>query len=346
MASRRWRGPAVPYAVVCRMPRGHAGRSTPVRTETLLSAVEWLRRHSGPLAAVALVVTWSSGFVGAELGARAGAAPVTLLGWRFTLLSAVLVLVAVARRAPRPSWEAWRRQTVLGVLCQAVYLILIFEGVSRGVDGGTAALIAAAQPLLVATVAGPLLGERSTWVMWVGMVLGLAGVVVVVSGDLGAASTAWWAYLLPTAGMLCLASGTVLARRWHPPEDLLQTLMMQSVVTAVLMMAGAVLTGQAAPPAEGDFWVAVAWLVVLASLGGYMMYVFVTKTAGATVVSTLLYLTPPTTMLWVFLMFGEPVTPLGVVGMVISAVGVVLVMRGRRSPAPEPIEAAAGSRRS
>jgi drug/metabolite transporter (DMT)-like permease len=285
---------------------------------------------------VALVVTWSSGFIGAELGSRAGAAPLTLLGWRFTLLAAALVLVAVARRAPRPSWRAWRRQAALGTLCQAGYLIFVFEGVSRGVHGGTAALIAALQPLLVATVAGPLLDERSSARMWGGMLLGLAGVVIVVSGDLGVNRTPWWTYLLPTSGMLCLASGTVLARRLRPPEDLFQTIMMQSVVTAVLMMGPALVSGQAGPPADWHFWRAIAWLLVLASLGGYVMYVFVNKTEGPTIVSTLLYLTPPTTMLWAFLMFGEPVTSVRLLGLFVSAVGVVIVLCGRRALTSQP----------
>jgi drug/metabolite transporter (DMT)-like permease len=303
-----------------------------------MRAVEKLQRNAGPLASVALVITWSSGFVGAELGSRAGAAPFTLLGWRFMLLSALLLVAALVVRAPRPSWRAWRRQTILGALCQAGYLICVFEGVAHGVHGGTAALIAALQPLLVATVAGRLLGERSSASMWGGMVLGLAGVAIVVSGDLDASEVAWWAYLLPTVGMVCLASGTVLARRWQPPEDLLQTITMQSIVTAVLMMSGALATGQAAPPADPGFWGAVAWLLVLASLGGYVMYVFVNKTEGATVVSTLLYLTPPTTMLWVFVMFGEPVTWLGLLGLGVSAAGVLLVLTGRPRPVSPQLE--------
>jgi drug/metabolite transporter (DMT)-like permease len=284
-----------------------------------------------------LVVTWSSGFVGAELGSRADAAPVTLLGWRFSLLAAMLVLVAVARGVPLPPWRAWRRQAVLGALCQAGYLTFIFEGVSKGVHGGTAALIAALQPLLVATVAGPILGERSSARMWLGMLLGLAGVVIVVSGDLDRTQSALGIYLLPTAGMLCLASGTFLARRLSPPEDLFETITMQAVVTAVLLMIPAVATGQAAPPADPRFWTAVAWLILLASLGGYVMYVFVNKTEGATVVSTLLYLTPPTTMLWVFLMFGEPVTVVGLLGLAVSAAGVLLVLHERRALRNRPL---------
>ncbi len=292
----------------------------------------FLRERARIISSVALVVTWSSGFVGAELGSRAHAAPLTLLGWRFMLLAALLVLLTRLRRTPWPSWRAWRRQAVLGMLCQAAYLVFVFEGVTRGVPGGTAALIAALQPLLVATVAGPLLGEHSNPRNWLGMFLGLAGVAVVVSGDLGVTNAPVWVYFLPIAGMLCLASGTVLERRVRPRESLLETIMMQSVVTAALLMVLALAFGQATPPASLEFWRAVLWLIVLASLGGYVIYVFVARTQGATTVSTLLFLTPPTTMFWVFVMFGTHVTVAGMVGLAISGIGVWLALGGRRDP--------------
>lgn len=285
----------------------------------------------------ALVVTWSSGFVGAELAARAGAAPVSVLGARFTLLVLLLVpvllVVSRRRRTALPGAAAWRRQVAIGVLCQPVYLLLVFEGVAHGVPGGTASLIAALQPLLVATVAGRLLGETTTSRTWIGLTLGLVGVAVVVSGDVGLSGAPWWAYLLPLAGMLGLTSGTVLTRRLAPPETVLETITMQSVVTAVVLDVIALVTGQADVPLTWGFWRAVLWLVVLASLGGYVCYVHVTRTQGATVVSTLLYLTPPTTMLWVFLMFGVPVPLVGFVGLAVCAVGVLLVLSARRRQA-------------
>lgn len=291
-----------------------------------------LRRNAGHVASVGLVLMWSSGFVGAVLGTRAGGTPLQLLGWRFTILGVGLALVALLLRVDLSDRRAWGRQALLALLCQAGYLFLVFEGISRGVNGGTAALIAALQPLLVATVAGRLLGERTTAGMWIGMLLGMAGVVVVVSGELGAASTAaapWWAYLFPAAGMLSLATGTVLTQRLRPPEGLMQSITMQSVVTGVVLMAAATLTGQVVPPTDTGFWAAVLWLVCLSTLGGYVLYVFVTRTQGATVVSVLLYLTPPTTMVWVMLMFGVPITLWAVVGMAVSAVGVVTVLRSR-----------------
>jgi drug/metabolite transporter (DMT)-like permease len=117
-----------------------------------------------------------------------------------------------------PSAAAVRRQAVLGVLCQVTYLGLVFTGVREGVPAGIAALIAALQPMLVATAAGPLLGERTDRWQRVGLVLGLCGVVLVVGGDLGGGQAPVWAYLLPVAGMLSLASGTVL-ERWKPTES-------------------------------------------------------------------------------------------------------------------------------
>lgn len=296
-------------------------------------------RHAAPLASAGLVVTWSSGFVGAELSTRASVAPLTVLGWRFLLLGAGLVVVCLAAGTPLGSWRSWVRQGTLAALCQAVYLSCVFEGIHHGVAGGTAALIAALQPLLVATVAGRLLGERSTAVMWVGMVLGLSGVAVVVSGDLESSGTPAWAFALPAAGMLSLAAGTVLTRRLHPPETILQSITMQAVVTAVLIMGAAAIAGQAGPPTHPKGWLAILWLIAFASLGGYVLYIHVTRTLGATVVSTLLYLTPPTTMLWAFAMFGEPITGLGILGLIVSGAGVFLVLHGRRSgrePSPPP----------
>ena len=300
-------------------------------------AREALRRNVGHLASVALVVMWSSGFVGAELGVRSGGTPLQLLSWRFTILAAMLLTVCLVLRVDLTDRRAWGRQAIIGLLSQAAFLYLIFEGVNNGVDGGLAALIASLQPLLVATVAGRILGERITPVMWIGMVLGLAGVAVVVSGDLGNGSAQWWAYLLPLIGMLSLTAGTVLTQRLRPTESLLQSITMQIVVAAIVLVASSLLVGQATVPSDVDFWLAVTWLVLLSTLGGYALFVFVTRTRGATVASVLLYLTPPTTMLWVWLMFGVPITPVAVVGMAISAIGVAMVLRSRAAAAAQGV---------
>lgn len=286
------------------------------------------------IASVGLVITWSSGFVGAELAHRADGEPITVLAWRFVVLAGILVAAMLALRRPWPGRASWLRQGTIGLLSQACYLLAVFEGVRFGVDGGTAALIAALQPLLVATVAGRLLGEHASRWTWLGMALGLAGVALVVSSRLGTSEAPWWAYLVPFAGVLCLGTGTVLQRRWAATDDLLQTIAVQSLVAGAALMLVALLRGHAAPPATPEQWGAVLWLVVLASLGGYGLYVTVTRSHGATFVSTLLYLTPPTTMLWVLLVFGVPLPPLGLLGLAVAAAGVAIVLLARRRGRP------------
>ncbi len=163
---------------------------------------------------MALVVLWSSGFIGAELGTRQAPAS-TLLAWRYLVAAGILIALCVWRHE-RVGAAGVRRQIVLGILCQATYLGLTVSGVGLGVPSGTAALIAALQPLVVIALAALVLAERARLAQLLGLALGLAGVVLVVSGDLTAGDAPWWAYVLPFAGMLSLAAGTVLQQRWRP----------------------------------------------------------------------------------------------------------------------------------
>lgn len=276
----------------------------------------------------AFVVLWSSGFIGAELGTRDAGAD-TLLAWRY-LFAAALLWAAVAATRTRLPAGASRRQVVLGMLGQVGYLGCVVTGVGLGVPAGTVALVAALQPLVVATAAAPLLGERTTPWQRVGLVAGLAGVALVVAGDIGPGTAPWWAFLLPIGGVLSLSTATVLERRIRPPESPLAVLALQASTAAVAFTAAAAFNGHLAPPAEPTFWVAVAWVIVLSTFGGYGSYLLVLQRSGATRVSTLLYLTPPTTMVWSWLMFGDVPGVLTLPGVAVCAAGVWLVLRKPR----------------
>ena len=127
--------------------------------------------------------------------------------------------------------------------------------------------------------------------------------------------------------------GTVVSKKIKPPESLLQTITMQAALSAVVFTVVAVLTGQAQVPENTGTWVAIGWLILVPSIAGYGLYVYVTHAFGATVVSTLLYLTPPTTMIWAHLMFGDPIYLAGLIGLAVSALGVIIVLRTRRAMA-------------
>jgi drug/metabolite transporter (DMT)-like permease len=275
---------------------------------------------------ILFVLFWSSGFVGAELGT--GYAPAdTLLAWRYVIAAVLLWAVVLLRRRSVPR-GAVGRQAVLGALGQAAYLGGVVTGVGLGVPAGTAALVAALQPLVVAA-AGPLVGEHTTVRQRTGLGAGLVGVALVVAGDLGPGTAPWWAFLLPFGGMLALSTSTLLERRMRPPETPLVAMALQVTTAAALFWPVTALLGHAAPPADPGFWGAVAWVVLLSTFGGYGTYLLVLREHGATRVSVLLYLTPPVTMLWAFLMFGEAPGIWAAPGVALAALGVWLVV-GRR----------------
>lgn len=253
---------------------------------------------------LALVVLWSSGFVGAQLGARQ-ASTLTLLTWRYLVSTTILLLVCLAVRPAVVRGEVWR-QVALGLLCQIGYLLPVYLGVGHGVRGGTVSLIAAVQPLLVAVASGPLLGERTSVRQRAGLVIGFVGVLLVVGGDLRGGHAPWWAYLLPIAGVISLAAGTMLGRAWRTGSFLL-SLTVQTATAAATMLVLSTLTGRLLPPVTAGFGVAVGWVAVLSGLGGYGAYLIVLRSQGATAVSSWLYLTPPVTMLWTWLMFGDKI---------------------------------------
>ena len=279
-----------------------------------------------------LIVCWSSGFVGAELATRE--APVTtVLVWRTALAAVLLGGVALVRR-DRVAPGSLLSQACLGLLIQAIYLGGVFAAAGAGVSAGTSALVGALQPLLVAALAVPLLGERTSGRQRVGLLIGGGGVALVVAGDLGAGAAPPAAFLLPVAALLALATGTVLQRRWGSAGSLVVALAVQSAVAAVVFGAVGAVRGELLPPADAGFWVAMAWLVLLSALGGYGSYLFVVRRSGATRASTLLYLTPPATAAWAWLMFDQAPGPTALPGVLVSGVGVALVLRGARTVPP------------
>ena len=294
--------------------------------------------RSRAFAEVGFVVMWSSGFIGAKIGTQEASTP-TLVAWRF-LLAASFLLVAMfllRRKWPDPSEVVVH--CAIGFLSQGVYLSGVVGAVEFGVGAGTTALVAALQPLLAASLAGPVLGEHVRGRQWVGLVMGLVGVVVVVGSDMrpgeqvatGSAAPVW-AYALPFVGMAGLVAATLLERRASLKTNLetsLDTaLTIQCTVSAVLFGAMAVFWGGLEPPGDGRFWLAVLWTAVLSTFGGYGFYWLNLKLSSVARVSGLVYLTPPTTMVWAYLMFGESIGLLAVLGLAVCFIGVLLASWG------------------
>ncbi|MFD6288157.1 DMT family transporter [Streptomyces sp. NPDC060205] len=287
------------------------------------------------LLSIAFVGAWSSGFIGAKLGAGS-ASTVTLLMWRFLPLALVLGVVALSTARSRSSWRGLGprdllRQAGVGLLSQSGYLLTVYYAIELGVSSGTTALIDGTQPLVAGALAGPLLGVAVSRTQWLGLGLGVAGVAVVTTADAGAATgVVWWAYLVPFLGMLSLVAATFLDRRSRADAGPMVSMTVHAVTSAVVFTVLAALGGGLTPPADGSFWTAVVWLVTLSTFGGYGLYWLILRRSGVTKVNTLMFLMAPVTAVWGALMFGEPFGAQTAAGLGLGLLAVAVVHRGGR----------------
>lgn len=285
-----------------------------------------MRTYGQAAAGAGFVLMWSSGFAGATLGTRFAPAT-TLLFWRFVVATALLAGWWLLVRRRRMSRREIVVHAVIGVLSQGGYLYAIVWSAELGVPAGTAALVASLQPVVGMAAGGVLLGESVTGRQWAGLVTGLGGVALVVSGRLSAGDgVPPFAYLLPFFAMLSLVIATFVERKAAPVSPLADALVVQCTTSTALFTVPALATGTMALPEGAGFWFAVAWVVVLSTFGGYGFYWLNLRYGSVARVSGLLYLTPPTTMLLGYLMFGQALGLAGLAGLLVCSAGVVLVL--------------------
>lgn len=291
------------------------------------------------LLSIAFVLCWSSGFIGAKLGAGSASA-VTILMWRFLPLALILgAIAAVAAVAARATWRGLTarslgRQVLIGALSQSGYLLTVYYAIQLGVSSGTTALIDGVQPLVAGALAGPLLHQYVSRRQWIGLLLGVAGVALVTTADASAGGdVAWWAYLVPFLGMLSLVAATYLESRSRTHVAPMVSMTIHCTTSAVIFTALALSSGAAKPPAELSFWAAITWLVALSTFGGYGLYWLILKRSGVTKVNTLMFLMAPVTAVWGALMFGEPFSAQTAFGLIVAlaAVGIVHIGSTRRT---------------
>jgi len=276
------------------------------------------------------VLLWSSGFIGAKLGLPY-AEPLTFLLCRYLLVILLLSLLALATRAP---WPRDPRQIahigVSGLLVHALYLGGVFTAIHHGLPAGITALVVGIQPLLTALVAGLLLGEQVSRRQWAGLVLGFAGVAMVVAHKTGSVPpAALGGMILPAlAALLGITLGTLYQKRFCPHFDLRTGAVVQFGASALATLPVALATETMRVQWHGAFVFALGWLVLVLSIGAITLLNLLIRRGSAVNVARLFYLTPPTTALLAWAIFGETLTGLALAGMAAAVTGVWLA-KGR-----------------
>lgn len=276
------------------------------------------------------VLIWSTGFIVARYG-MPHAPPMKFLVVRYALsILCFLPWIALARVAWPRQGVQWLHLAVTGVLMHAIYLGGVWAAVKAGMGSGLSALIVGLQPVLTAIWLSAT-GGRVTRRQWTGLVLGFAGLVMVVSRKFGQGGEANWLNLsFAVAALLSITLGTLYQKRFVAPCDVRSANAVQLSAALLLTLPLALLETEAMHWNAELRW-AMAWSVLALTLGGSSLLYLLIQRGAATSVTSLMYLVPPVTALIAWLLFAEPITALTVAGTALTALGVALVVRQPRA---------------
>ncbi len=274
------------------------------------------------------VVLWATGFIVARLVAP-HTDPFTFLALRFVLSAGLFAVLAVASGAAWPRGGlAWRNQVVTGVLMQGVYLGGVFWSVRHGMPAGVAALVTGLQPLLTAMLSFWLLRERVRARRWVGIVVGFAGAVLVLTPQLrGAGAVGIGPLLAVGASALGITFGTIWQKRFGGAADLRTSGAVQFGAASVLMAIAALWLEDGRFDGSAAALAGLAWAVLGMSLGAVSLLLLLIRRGAVAGVASLMYLVPPVAAAIAYMAFGEALAWVQVVGMAVAAVGVWIASR-------------------
>ena len=242
---------------------------------------------------------------------------------------AVFLALVAAFRPRRPNGRQVIHQMVVGSLVHGAYLGGVFVAIDRGMPAGIVALLVSLQPLLTALLVAVGGGTGLNRRQWSGLLLGFAGVSMVLLRDqsLAGLDVGWDALLAAGVALMGISIGTLYQKRHGAGVDLLAGSFFQYLATAMLMgwLSWSFESGDT--DWTPQLLLALAWLVLVLSVGAILLLMWMIREGEAARVATYFYLVPPVTALQTWLLFDETLGAIAIAGVVVTVCGVYLVMR-------------------
>ena len=283
------------------------------------------------LAAPLFVVLWSTGFIGAKLGLP-HSEPMTFLGLRFGTVAVLMALWVWLSKARWLTWQQTGEQALIGAFVHFAYLGGVFTAIEWGVEAGMSALIVGLQPVLMAWIAGLMLGERLVPVQWLGMALGVFGVLLVVLRKLDAGIGDWSGVAINVVGLVAISIGTILQKRLSGDTPQRAGGMVQFASGATCCLVLAFLFEEMVVDWAPPMIVAMTWSIFVLSFGAVTLLYFLIRRGAATNVASMFFLVPPCTAIFAWLLFDEVLGWVEIAGLAATALGVFLVNRQTARP--------------
>jgi len=271
------------------------------------------------------VLLWSTGFIATKYVLR-DAEPLTYLAIRMVFVVGLMAIIVAIARPQWPDSAGVGHSVVAGLLVHGFYLGGTAVAIAHSIPAGLSALMPGLQPILTSTIANRWLGERVTPLQWMGLLLGLAGVALILH-DRPLTGEAGWGWLASAVSLLSITLGTLYQRRYCSRIDWRSGNLVQYVGVTIFFAAGAFLFENREVNWTGEFMLAVAWLSVVLSIGSIGLLYWLIRRSAATSVASLFYLVPAVTSAMAFVLFGERLDAIAIVGMAACAAAVFVVNR-------------------
>jgi len=277
------------------------------------------------------VLLWSTGFVGAKY-ILPYASPFTFLAIRYFFATIILVALAkLANETLRISKAQIKESVLVSVFLHVLYIAGVFYAVHLGVSAGIAAVIVSLQPIFVSLIAIPMFGEKLRVVQIAGLLLGLIGVALlllprVFKGDYSSSFSALGLFSCFLA-LVGTTVGYLLQKRTGSGIPFLSGTAVQYAAATAIYFVLAVIFEDTTVIVNLRFILALTWIVMALSIGSIFLLFFMLRTDSASTVSSLYYLVPPSTAIQAYILFGERIGLIGILGMGLAALGVLLVTK-------------------
>ena len=289
------------------------------------------------LVPMTFVVLWSTGFVVARLSAG-HVAPVWFLTLRFPVAGLFMMALAFVQRAPWPDARHALHAIVAGAFLHAGYLAPIYWAVANGLPAGVSALIVGLQPLITSFMAALFLGVKISGRHWLGLLLGLAGIALVIAPKLVFATLGGITPLtvaLAAAGAMSISAGTVYQKKFATGLALASGGAWQYCGATIVTLVISLFLGDFQFDYSAAAWLALAWAIFVLSILAILLLTMMIRNGNMAKVSSLIYLVPAVSSLMTFFLFDERLNLVQISGMALCATAVFVVNAvSTRRPAP------------
>ncbi len=283
------------------------------------------------LAAIPLVfvVLWATGFVVAKLSAG-HVAPVWFLAIRFPLAGVFMVVLALVQKIPWPDAKHASHAAIAGALLHGGYLAPIYWAVANGLPAGVSALIVGLQPLLTTFIAAAMLGEKTNARHWLGLAIGILGIGLVLAPKLNFALLGGitpFTSTLAVLGAVSISLGTVYQKKYATGVPLATGGAWQYVGASLVVLVASWLLHDYMFDYSWQAWGALVWAIVVLSIVAILLLMMLIREGNVSRVSSVIYLVPAVASLMTYVLFGESLTLVQILGMALCGAAVLVVMR-------------------